>query len=192
MKRTFTMIPNERSVADRLGDITAFLEKAVADGDLGAIVNGVAELGQLRMALESDSKVRLSAEEFLAELRKVSESPVRPPYEEKDVVACGRKRLFRRQAWYRELWCFNQVVVASEQQEAEESETIAFQEKEGECESGEFEGVGDSEEISPDDLDDAEARAVAEDLATEAEDEPLKVMGIHEIRKWIKRKLEEE
>jgi hypothetical protein len=42
---------NERSVGDRLGDITASLEKAVADGDLGAIANCVAELRELSMAL---------------------------------------------------------------------------------------------------------------------------------------------
>jgi hypothetical protein len=47
------MNPNERSVADRLGDITASLEKAVADGDLGAIANGVAALRRLRMALDT-------------------------------------------------------------------------------------------------------------------------------------------
>jgi hypothetical protein len=44
------MNPNERSVADRLSDITAALERAVAIGDLGAIANGVAELGGLRLA----------------------------------------------------------------------------------------------------------------------------------------------
>jgi hypothetical protein len=42
-------------IADCLGEITTALDQAVASGDLGAIANGVADLGRLRMALGEDS-----------------------------------------------------------------------------------------------------------------------------------------
>ena len=35
--------PTPSPIAERLGDITALLDRAVATGDLGAIVNGVDE-----------------------------------------------------------------------------------------------------------------------------------------------------
>ena len=41
--------PTPGRIADRLGDITTALEEAVAKGDLGAISNGVAELGRLHL-----------------------------------------------------------------------------------------------------------------------------------------------
>ena len=43
--------PTPARIADRLGNITIALDTAVANGDLGAIVNGLAELKRLRSAL---------------------------------------------------------------------------------------------------------------------------------------------
>jgi hypothetical protein len=45
----------ERQIADRLSDITAALERAVAIGDLGAIANGVAALRRLYLFSASSS-----------------------------------------------------------------------------------------------------------------------------------------
>jgi hypothetical protein len=45
--------PTPRRIAERLGDMTTALDQAVAQGDLGAINNAVAELGRLRRALDA-------------------------------------------------------------------------------------------------------------------------------------------
>jgi hypothetical protein len=45
--------PTPRRIADCLGDITTALDQAVASGDLGAIVNGAAEVALLRSALDT-------------------------------------------------------------------------------------------------------------------------------------------
>jgi hypothetical protein len=45
--------PTPGRIAERLGKITTALNQAVASGDLGAIANGVAELGRLCLALDT-------------------------------------------------------------------------------------------------------------------------------------------
>jgi hypothetical protein len=98
------------------------------------------------------------------------------------------RKLFRRRAFYSEVWGFDQVVVADDEGASEGME-FAFQ-GEGGCVDSEFSHVvEDVEEVSPDDLDDAEARAVADYLAEGAEYEPLKQRSVQEVRRWIDEKL---
>jgi hypothetical protein len=180
--------PTPRRVAERLGDITTALDQAVASGDLGAIANGVAKLGRLRMALDAWAFLQ-SSQMFLEELRKVNmESPV---FGEKDEKAPSRNgRLFRRLADYKVLLVCPEVVVASDEDEAEDSEDFAFR-GEGDCAHSVFHGAEQVREISPDDLSEEEAKAVADYLAEWIERGELKAMCLAEIRDWIRQKLEE-
>jgi len=109
-------------------------------------------------------------------------------HKEKGGNAHASKRLYRRLAFYSEVWRCDQLVLADDEGEAE-GEEFVFQ-GEGKCVDSEFAHVvEDVEEVSPDDLDDAEARAVADYLAEGAEYEILKQMSAQEVREWIKGKL---
>lgn len=193
--------PVLRPLAKHIGNITTLLEEAVAQGDLGAINNAVAELGRLGLALEAWDELiegpataqSLTAQEFLDELRKFQETPVRPVTDDPSETLT-RRRLFRRLAGFEEIWVFPQVVVASNQEEAEGDIDPAFQ-GEGDCARTEFDGAEQVEEISPDDLEGKEYGAkelqeVAHFLAHGVEHEQIKGMSEREIREWIGRKLE--
>ena len=70
-------------IAYSLGDITIALEKAVAIGDLGAIANGVAELGQLRMSLTQSANHPLQAQQ--QQRNEQSEEPEEPTQQQERV-----------------------------------------------------------------------------------------------------------
>ena len=189
--------PTPGRIADCLGNITIALGKSVAVGDLGAIANGIDELKRLRFALDAwdgwmtqkSAREPLSAAAFLAELRSLSPSQASADDHEHDGEGrpSASKKLFRREAWYEESWWYDEIVVATDEEEAESADG-AYQ-GEGRCKDSEFDSVDDVTEISPDDLDEAEARAVVEYLADAAERQPLKVMTLEQVREWIKRKL---
>jgi hypothetical protein len=103
--------------------------------------------------------------------------------------ARARARLWRRRASYSEVWWYHEVVVAADEEEAE-GEGFAVQ-GEGKCVDGEFSHVvEDVEEISPDELDQDEARQVAAYLADGAEH--IQKMSLQEVQEWLKRKLQAE
>lgn len=189
--------PTPARIADHLANITTALDKAIAVGDLEAIAYGIDELKRLRLALDEwdgrmtqqNAREPLSAAEFLAELRAIVPSPASVDDREDDGQgrASASKKLFRREAWYEEAWWYDEIVVATDEEEWESAD-VAYQ-GDGRIEDYKFNGANEVEEISPDDLDEAEARAVAEYLADAAERDAIKVMTLEQVRDWIKRKL---
>jgi hypothetical protein len=87
---------------------------------------------------------------------------------------------------------FPEVVVASDEDAAEHSEDFPVQ-GEGDCAHSVLDGAEQVREISPDDLSEREARAVADYLADTSwvERGELKAMCLAEIRDWIRHQLEE-
>lgn len=107
------------------------------------------------------------------------------------------KKLFRRRAWYPELSWYEQIVLADDEEAAEDAEgdgcLMVHQPKgAGQFEDGYFDSAGDVEEISPDDLGEEEARDVAVSLAASSEREQLGQMTLEEVREWLKRRLRAE
>jgi len=182
---------DERLIADCLGDITEALEEAVAHGDLGAIANGVAELGRLRQALAgwqgglSEADV-LRAKGSLEEL--ATGAQMKNDAERAMTDASARIKFFRRRACYSEVWWHDQILVKG----ADGESSITF--AEGDCTDSQLIDVDELQEVALDDLDDDEVVAVAiNEFAESAEQqEQLKQMNLDEIREWLKRKLQGE
>ena len=99
----------------------------------------------------------------------------------------GSRKLFRREAWYEESWWYDEIVVATDEEEAESAD--GTYQGEGRCKDSEFDSVDDVTEISPDDLDEAEARSIAGYLADAAERDAITLMTLEQLQEWLKRKL---
>ena len=174
-------------LASSLETIITGLENAVAIGDLGAISNLVAELRRLCVDLEADAQRTKKA--FLEELMKLKSAGPLEVRVDQEIDAGddhGRSTIFRRRECYRECWWFPEVVLAADAAEAKEQD-FAFQ-GEGYCDYGEFQCADEVKEVSANDLDDAEAKAVAKHVADEAECEQMKQMPPEQLRNWLSRK----
>jgi hypothetical protein len=100
----------------------------------------------------------------------------------------------RRRACYSEVWSFDQIVLAADEKDAaggEESCESLYADTydEGRCHDSELIEADEVEEITPEDLNDGEARAVANCLAPGDEEHALQQMNLQEVREWLKLRL---